>query len=704
MSPTLPRTARILMIVLTLALSTAVAQKRDQGELQLKAAIQKETVDGDLKAAIAEYQKLIKSGTASRPVKARALLQLGGCYEKQGDNQARKTFEQLLKDYSDIREIAVQARTRLSNLASAPENEEQSSGPLIRQFWSSPERIKKNSSISPDGRYLLYQQENLPATGKEGFFLKDLSDGTTRLLTETDLKSSTPEFPGNFSWAPDSRKLAYICYFSRKPNELRIRNLADQAPQVLYIDPDDSMDDVAWSPDGQYILTFFSGNKTRPPRTELFSVKGGSTKTFTLAKSCRDLVYSSNGRHVACFQENSRTPSENSVCLYDVETGSMTSLIGSKGAASLIGWTPDGNALLFTMERAGTIGIWKITVVNGGQQGSEELLRPNVGPLDPIGIRADGSFYYSSQSRVFEIYVVAMDATGLKPVSAPVRINRPAGMRIRGPAAWSPDGKTLAYFGSESSPTVLRVDAVCFLTMNDGHTRTVKLNKEIPSGPLAWSDDYHLVSRDGLATPNSLCRIDIGTGEVELIDTGVRYAWEWSQDGSRILYDADPAHATDFWEKDLISGRQREVYRPAPSNDASIRVSPDWKSVMLTEAETMTGKPKSFVLSVLKLADGSKRELTRRSDGNYYNFLGWSSDSTVYIYGCYPPGTLGNSESFAIPLIGGEPSKIDFGVPFAGRVVAHPDGKRYAVWASSAGPTEFWVMENFLPPAKNKGK
>jgi hypothetical protein len=40
--------------------------------------------DGDLKAAIAAYQKIAGNAAAPRDVRARALLQLAGCYEKLG--------------------------------------------------------------------------------------------------------------------------------------------------------------------------------------------------------------------------------------------------------------------------------------------------------------------------------------------------------------------------------------------------------------------------------------------------------------------------------------------------------------------------------------------------------------------------------------------------------------------------------------------
>ena len=42
----------------------------------------KEQVDGDIKTAIAAYQKIAADKSAPREVRAKALLHLAGCYEK----------------------------------------------------------------------------------------------------------------------------------------------------------------------------------------------------------------------------------------------------------------------------------------------------------------------------------------------------------------------------------------------------------------------------------------------------------------------------------------------------------------------------------------------------------------------------------------------------------------------------------------------
>jgi len=82
--------------------------------VELQAAMTKEQVDGDLKTAIAAYQKIAADKSAPRDVGAKALLHLAGCYEKLGQ-QAESVYQQIVRDFGD-QPAAVQARARLAAL------------------------------------------------------------------------------------------------------------------------------------------------------------------------------------------------------------------------------------------------------------------------------------------------------------------------------------------------------------------------------------------------------------------------------------------------------------------------------------------------------------------------------------------------------------------------------------------------------------
>src|SRR5262245_53701672 len=118
----------VALLILTLAVAIATPQKSDRADTQLQAAINKETVEGDLKSAIEIYKRVAQSG--NRPVAAKALVRMGQCYEKLGNAEARKAYERVVRDFADQSEQARAAQTRL-NATRAPKP----SGLIVRQVW-----------------------------------------------------------------------------------------------------------------------------------------------------------------------------------------------------------------------------------------------------------------------------------------------------------------------------------------------------------------------------------------------------------------------------------------------------------------------------------------------------------------------------------------------------------------------------------------
>lgn len=80
----------------------------------MQQALELERGRGDLDAAIRLYQRVLKEFSADRPMSAMALLQLARAQELRGQDQARKSYEELLAKYPDQTEVVARARSRLS--------------------------------------------------------------------------------------------------------------------------------------------------------------------------------------------------------------------------------------------------------------------------------------------------------------------------------------------------------------------------------------------------------------------------------------------------------------------------------------------------------------------------------------------------------------------------------------------------------------
>jgi hypothetical protein len=100
-----------IVLMLTAVPLTAAALSQ---EAQLEAAKYREMVVGDLKGAIDQY-KAVLEGPKSRPIAARALLQMGQCFEKSGRRrEAQAVYTRLISEFADQTEFSAQARLHLA--------------------------------------------------------------------------------------------------------------------------------------------------------------------------------------------------------------------------------------------------------------------------------------------------------------------------------------------------------------------------------------------------------------------------------------------------------------------------------------------------------------------------------------------------------------------------------------------------------------
>jgi hypothetical protein len=106
-----------LLLILMMAL-TAGAQS--DIERQLETAIYRETVTGDVPAAIGMYRAILTQKGIAGAVAARTLWQLGQCQEKLGQRrEAHATYARVVREYAAESGIAAQARGKLAGWSDA---------------------------------------------------------------------------------------------------------------------------------------------------------------------------------------------------------------------------------------------------------------------------------------------------------------------------------------------------------------------------------------------------------------------------------------------------------------------------------------------------------------------------------------------------------------------------------------------------------
>ncbi len=693
-------TRRLLVVTILAALltaSSAIAQKDDQAEVLMQAAHQKQLVEGQLEEAIQLYKRIVQEHGGNRTVAAKALLEMGQCYEKLGNTEARKAYERLLRDYGDQNEAAVQARARLAAISSKIASG--SSEMVTRRVWAGQD-VDAQSSVSPDGRYLSYVDST---TGD--LALRDLVTGKMRHLTNSTESGGTAFFLSAIS--PDGKQVAYEWIKKDGSGELRLVGLDGSALRILegIVIPTD------WSPDGKYVLGIALRLGTQfPTQIALTSVADGSVRVLKKFEWSHPgkMKFSPDGRYIAYDYPPQQESDNRDIFLLAVDGSGEIPLVEHPAEDELLGWTPDGKHILFASDRSGSMSAWILPVVDGKPQGPPELVKQDIGQAQPIGFTRTGSYYYGLEIGTSDIYTAQFDPAAGRVVAQPEK----ATLRFVGSnfsPAWSPDGQFLAYV-SIRRQGLFEHDVISIRSLKTGEERDLSPNLLELWGPIRWSPDGRsiLVPGKDKKIQHGLYLVDAQTGEFRStlrsdVDSDISHP-AWFPDGKRLLYTDIRSESGTITEavvvRDLQTGQKTELFRPTRGLKIDdIALSPDGRQVALTLLEKET---RSSVLKVLPVAGGEASELVRAKEPETIvgDSLSWSSDSQYIVFGKgQSTSREPKTQLLAISSHGGEPHSLGLAMDSVGSLSFDLSGHHVAFSAGSA-KREVWVMENFLPTIK----
>ncbi len=192
--------ALVITLVIVLAVAaTAVTVLGQQApatpEAKLGAAQHQAEVEGNLDNAIALYKDVVADKRASRATVATALLHMADAYQKLGSAQARKIYEQIVKEYADQPASLAAARTALVALTGGGQ------APTIRKIPTEGLDLD-SATISSDGRSIS------AVTSSGGLALRDMTTGAVRILAgqQVEPRNDTIYSP---VLSPDGKRVAY---------------------------------------------------------------------------------------------------------------------------------------------------------------------------------------------------------------------------------------------------------------------------------------------------------------------------------------------------------------------------------------------------------------------------------------------------------------------------------------------------------------
>jgi Tol biopolymer transport system component len=694
-------------LCLFLFVFNSLSYQQTAGELFEK-ALYMEEAQGDLQKAIELYQKILKQFPENREVAAKAQLRIGLCYEKLGLKEAEKAFQKVIDNYPEQAEAVKMAKEKLAILLRAQTALEKGDKEFkVRQVWTGKE-VDGSGEISFDGKYLSFVDWEIGDLA-----IREMATGKKRHLTHKGSWDESIAFAMTSVWSPDGKQLAYNWEDDAKGQvEVYIVGLDGLEPRLLHqVDFYKGWVEVAdWSPDGKNILAFFLIEAERV-QLGLISIKDSSiqilNKTFDAVDPFpMNAQFSPDGRYIVYDFPQEKESRKKDISLISSDGTKEIPLIAHPADDYLLGWSPDGKWILFSSDRTGTRDAWIIQVLEGKPQGDPQLVRRDIGIIVSLGFSQDGSFYYSTEGAMYDIYSAKLDPETGNIIESPKKDPLPYEGNNLYPD-WSPDGKHLVYISRRGAGK--RQSILCLYSAESGRVREFNFkDKFVHFYRPHWCPDGRsiLLPAEDFQSGGGIYKIDAQTGEATLLipkkekeSSGALWSPVLSLDGKLLFYIHE--NMSDKYYpvvvRDLETGKEEELFRNPPHDNNILALSPDGQrlALLLREEENLR------VLKVMSIKGGEPVELHR------FGFkrrniidIDWSPDGRYIYFSKQKPDSEGGEwVLWRVPAKGGEAENLGLTMPLLGHLSVHPDGERIT-FASRSGHTmlsEIWVMENFLP-------
>ena len=656
-------------------------QSATQAEKLFASAHHKATIDGDLKGAIDEYKKAIAAAGGNRALAAQALLRMAECHQMLGDADAQTIYQGLVRDYADQKEAVALAQARLATPAPAAR---------IKSDWSvwAGRDADGFGTISADGRFLTYTDWQNDAS----LALRDLTTGTNHRLTT----GGSTQFS---VISKDGKQVAYdwvVGPANARRYELRVARL--HATSISESRPLLQNDDVTgaapydWSPDGKWIAVGLS-RKDRTNQIGLIGAHDGSLRVLKSLdwKDPTKIFFSPDGSHIAYDLPVTDSSDERHVFVMAVDGSREAAVVAHSSQNVIMGWSPDGQYVLFASDRSGSVGLWALPVSDGKAVGTPTLVKADVSSSWSLGLTSTGAMYVWKYASPIYVQTSAIDLTGGKPISGPATFQR--FITSRGRPAWSADGKYLAY--QSCDPLGAGPCTLWIRSMETGQLRELK-RKLRYFAFVQWSPDgRELLTRGrGLkGRDNGLYRIDVQTGDATLVVPPLSGdSPQWAADGKHLYYRRGSA----VIERNLASGAEREAGQLPNAGAPGIALSPDNRYVAY-HADEPSGRESLFVVA---LGEGVPRPVLQVRAPERLDRFQWTANGRALVV-ARQVGEAGRMELWIANVNGDRARKLDVDLEhWMIQDGFHLDeaGKQVAFVASAGQPgLEIRALENFLP-------
>lgn len=455
--------------ILGLVLFSLSGEAHQQDRDFFQKALAQERTEGNLKEAIALYQKVVNE-SKDAPLAAKAQLRIGICYEKLGMTEAQKAYQLVIDKYPNQTEQVAAAKARLSQMASTVQNAKM---PDVTHIYSAQDDgfYLENQSLSPDGSKLL----GIDISFGQNVAYKDLSTGKLEHITKFDWESEGHGWTYYVTWSPDGKEVAFS-FMDHKADfaEIRISDLSGNSRTITRCASEEYILPCDWFPDGRKILALHR-TKDRMLKVGAVALQDGRFDPIYELKLPDEIRRTGNlsrfynfnispDGNIIAFQK----PGEDALNIYtiDIRTKTVHPVTEKPANDRVPLWSPDGKYIAFISNRLGSRTLWAIPMGKDGRPNGEPfLIREDMAYASLMDWTKSG-FSYSNWIGSTNIYVMAVDPQTGAPAGKPEQLDfKPTGSNTA--PVFSPDGKHIAFVTNSAEGFRQRDIVVCPLSGGD---------------------------------------------------------------------------------------------------------------------------------------------------------------------------------------------------------------------------------------------
>ena len=546
-------------------------------------------------------------------------------------------------------------------------------------IWREWDRVLLGNP-SPDGRWLPCTVQSGPQVGR--LARCDLQSGAVDLIGDDALRARP--YPG---LNRDGRSIAYITLTPvGTPGALHVVNADGTNDRLLLAEASGEVITLHdWAPDGTEVLA------VRRPRgaggqSQLvaISISTGAVRAVTTAGTPVGQL-SPDGRHMLFARRDSDGRFD--LWTRDLSAGTEVRIaddVWDYGPRAT--WTPSG-AVVFTSDRAGTLGLWRVEVRDGAPIGGPILIK-DTGRHEtwPYGFTADGTFVHGLEPVGFDSYVATVDAGAARVDESPRRLAAHP-LDANATPAWSPDGEWIAYVSMRPGDPAAReanlAGVVTLRRVGGGDERQFPIQQQYHQTRLRWWPD----GRSVLLLSGE--RRDRETGEVvERLFGGLEVrAFEIDPNGGLLYYlvrGMSPNH--ELRVLDLDTRADRLVVSGRFVSESGFSLSPDGRTLAVV-ARSRTG----IEVRIVATGTGAATSLPIPDQP----IVGPFTPDGRHLFLSRDVDSDSTSQVFVLDLSTGSLRPLDIVMPQIWQMQLHPDGRRLAFVQGRAGQ-ELFAMKGDL--------